>query len=116
MVNKMGLERREIYLRLWNNSEKTSIEDFNILLDTYDYPTIKNEIEKKLRKHSMNYREVYLLEQGCLSMLEKMVFGPKVNLERVREYLMSRFFLQKLELYRRFMMIDREQGRPILED
>ena len=25
MVNKMGLDRKEIYLRLWNNSDKSSI-------------------------------------------------------------------------------------------
>ena len=67
----MGLERKEIYLRLWNNSEKTSVEDFKILLDTLDYETIKIEIEKKLKHHSMNYREVLLIEQGCFAMLEK---------------------------------------------
>lgn len=41
MANKMGLQRKEIYLRLWNNSNKTTVEDFKLLLDTLDYDTIK---------------------------------------------------------------------------
>lgn len=61
MVNKMGLDRKEIYLRLWNNSDKSSIEDFTILLDTLDYATIKQEIENKLKKTSMSYRQVLLI-------------------------------------------------------
>lgn len=56
MVNKMGLEKKDIYLRLWNNSSKTEVEDFKLLLDTLDYDTIKIEIEKKLKKNSMSYR------------------------------------------------------------
>jgi len=57
----MGLSRKEIYLRLWNNSEKNSVEDFKILLDTFDYEIIKLEIEKKLKKNSMNFRQILLL-------------------------------------------------------
>jgi len=41
MANKMGLKRKDIYLRLWNNSNKSSVDDFNLLLDTLDYDTIK---------------------------------------------------------------------------
>ncbi len=41
MVKKMGLQRKDIYLRLWNNSQKTEVEDYKILLDTLDYDTIK---------------------------------------------------------------------------
>ena len=40
----MGLERKEIYLRLWSHSNKNSVEDFKLLLDTLDYDTIKAEI------------------------------------------------------------------------
>ena len=61
MAKKMGMDRKEIYLRLWNNSNKTTVEDFKFLLDTLDYETTKLEIEKKLKKTSMNYREVQLL-------------------------------------------------------
>jgi len=41
MANKMGLKRKDIYLGLWNNSNKSSVDDFNLLLDTLDYDTIK---------------------------------------------------------------------------
>jgi hypothetical protein len=61
MIKRMGLSRKEIYLRLWNNSEKNSVEDFKILLDTFDYEIIKLEIEKKLKKNSMNFRQILLL-------------------------------------------------------
>lgn len=76
MVKKMGLERKDIYLRLWNNSQKTEVEDYKILLDTLDYDTIKLEIEKKLKKASMSLRQMILLEQGCLAMLHESVYGP----------------------------------------
>jgi hypothetical protein len=45
------------------------------LLDTLDYDTIRSEIEKKLKKTSMSYRQVLLIEQGCLAMLAKTVFS-----------------------------------------
>jgi len=41
MAMKMGLTRKEIYLRLWNNSAKCDITDFQFLLDTMDYDTVK---------------------------------------------------------------------------
>ena len=44
MAKKMGMERKEIYLRLWNNSNKSDIEDYKLLLDTLDYDTIKEQI------------------------------------------------------------------------
>jgi hypothetical protein len=44
MAHKMGLQRKEIYLRLWNNSNKIKPEDYQYLLDTLDYDTIKLEI------------------------------------------------------------------------
>lgn len=44
MVKKMGLNRKDIYLRLWNNSEKKSVDDFKFLLDTLDYGVIKEQI------------------------------------------------------------------------
>lgn len=46
-------------------------------MDTNDYETVKTEIDKKLKKKSMSYREVFLIEQGCLSMLCINVFGDK---------------------------------------
>lgn len=62
-------------MRLWNNSGKKDLEDFKLLLDTLDYDTIRAEIEKKLKKNSMNYRQVLLIEQGCQAMLATNVFG-----------------------------------------
>lgn len=44
MAEKMGLERKNIYLRLWNNSGKSELEDYKLLLDTLDYDTIRQEI------------------------------------------------------------------------
>lgn len=41
MAKKMGMERKEIYLRLWNSSNKSDVEDFKLLLDTLDYEVIK---------------------------------------------------------------------------
>ena len=61
MAKKMGMQRKYIYLRLWQNSTKSTVEDFKLLLDTLDYDTIKAEIQKKLKKTSMNFREVLLL-------------------------------------------------------
>lgn len=56
MFKKMGFTTKDIYLRLWNNSSKNNIEDYKFLMDTKDYATIKSEIDKKLKKKSMNYR------------------------------------------------------------
>lgn len=73
---KIGLTRKQVYLKLWKRSSKSSLEDYKFLLDTMDYSTIKEEIEKKLRKASMSFNEVYKLEQGCFEMLREAVFSP----------------------------------------
>lgn len=96
MVKKMGLERKDIYLRLWNNSQKTEVEDYKILLDTLDYDTIKLEIEKKLKKASMSLRQMILLEQGCLAMLHESVYGPQTNKEDIKNYFISHLIIRKL--------------------
>jgi hypothetical protein len=59
MARKIGLTRTEIYLELWNKTNKHEIEEFQFLLGTLDYETIKKEIEKKMKKSSMLFREVY---------------------------------------------------------
>lgn len=41
MAFKIGLPRIQIFLQLWNKSNKKTVEDFKFLLDTYDYETIK---------------------------------------------------------------------------
>jgi hypothetical protein len=62
MAMKMGLTKKEIYLRLWNNSSKCDIVDYQFLLDTMDYNTIRAEIENKLKKKSMVLREIIKIE------------------------------------------------------
>ena len=47
---KMGLSGKDIYLQIWNRSNKNSLDDYQYLLATKDYKIIKNEIEKKLKK------------------------------------------------------------------
>ena len=100
MIKRMGLSRKEIYLRLWNNSEKNSVEDFKILLDTFDYEIIKLEIEKKLKKNSMNFRQILLLQQGCLSMLYENIRKPTATKEDLKNYFISHYLIRKLELYK----------------
>lgn len=41
MAFKIGLNRRQVYLELWNKSNKKEIQDYKFLLDTMDYETIK---------------------------------------------------------------------------
>ena len=72
---KMGMSRKEAYLWIWKESKKEDIEEFNLLLDTHDYPTIKNEISLKLKKKMMQLGEVHKMEQGCLGMLGKVLFA-----------------------------------------
>ena len=89
-----------MFLDLWNRSGKKEVEDYKFLLDTLDYDAIKREIEKKLKKSSMQFREVYKLEQTCIEMLEKEVFGTKCTEAALKNYIKSHFLLRKLELYR----------------
>ena len=56
MAEKMGFTTREIYLQLWSRSHQTRKEDFKILVATKDYNTIKEEIIRKLKKASMNFK------------------------------------------------------------
>jgi hypothetical protein len=58
----MGLTKKQIYLRLWNRSSKSDVADYQFLLDTMDYNTIRSEIEGKLKKNSMVLREVIKIE------------------------------------------------------
>lgn len=97
---KIGLSRRDVFLELWNKSGKTEVDDFNFLLDTLDYDTIKAEIEKKLKKSSMLFREVYKLEQSCIEMLQKDVFGTKCSEKSLKNYMTSHFLIRKLEFFR----------------
>jgi hypothetical protein len=116
MAKKMGLKRKDIYLRLWNNSNKTSVEDFKLLLDTLDYDTIKAEIEKKLKKSSMVYREVQLIEQGCNSLLHANVFKVTNTVDDIKNYLISDMLIRKLNLYKLIALEDKRSGRAITED
>lgn len=75
MAFKIGLSRKQVYLELWNKSNKKQISDYKFLLDTMDYDTIKDEIEKKLKKASMPFNEVYKIEQACFEMLRADLFS-----------------------------------------
>lgn len=44
----------------------------------------------------MNFREVLLLEQGCLSMLANNVFSTKNTKDDIRNYLISHLLIRKL--------------------
>lgn len=41
MALKMGLSEKEIYLEIWNRSNRSSLEDYQYILATRDYKTIK---------------------------------------------------------------------------
>lgn len=71
----MGLTVKEIYLELWNKSEKTTDEDYWLLLSTKNYETIQNEISRKLKKASMSFKEVKKIEDDCFEMLENTLFS-----------------------------------------
>jgi hypothetical protein len=40
--------------------------DFQLLLSTRSYKIIKTEVENKLRKTSMRYKELIKMEESCL--------------------------------------------------
>ncbi len=69
MARKMGLSEKQICLNLWEKTKKEDPEEIKFLLDTKDYETISKEIEKKLKKSSMKYKDVSKIEQACLNML-----------------------------------------------
>lgn len=57
-LRKMGLNDQQIYLEIWRRSTRSTVKDFQYILATRDYKTIKGEIEAKLKKQSMNFKEV----------------------------------------------------------
>lgn len=101
MAFKIGLSRKQIYLQLWNKSAKKDITDYKFLLDTMDYDTVKAEIEKKLKKASMSFNEVFKIEQACFEMLRADLFSNSNCGEKaIRDYLISHFLLRKLTYFR----------------
>jgi hypothetical protein len=70
MARKMGLNEKELYLELWNRSSKNSIEDYQFILATRNYKKIHMEIEKKLKKESMSFRELLKIEESCMIILK----------------------------------------------
>jgi hypothetical protein len=75
MARKIGLEEKDIYLEIWNRTAKSSVEDYKFLLATKDFKTIYNQIEKKLKKQSMSFRELFNIFQSCLDILSTSVYG-----------------------------------------
>jgi predicted regulator of amino acid metabolism with ACT domain len=58
VAEKMGLTKKEIFLELWNQSTKSTKEDFDILLETEDYHTIIAQIKNTLKKQSISFKEL----------------------------------------------------------
>lgn len=56
----------------------------------------------------MNYRQVLLIEQGCLAMLSKVVFGEKCNKEELKNYMVSHLLVRKLQFYRQIAEIEKQ--------
>ena len=94
---KFGLSRRDVFLSLWNKSRKNSLPAFRFLLDTMDYPTVRAEVEKKLKRLSMEFKEVYKIEAGCCELLAGFVFSEgNCQPDHLQQYISSHFLLKKL--------------------
>jgi hypothetical protein len=66
-----------------------------------EYDTIKEEIEKKLKKASMPFNEVFKIEQACFEMLRADLFSNSNCGEKaIKNYLISHFLLRKLTYFR----------------
>jgi hypothetical protein len=74
VLRKIGLSDQQIYLEIWRRSTRSTVKDFQYILATRDYKTIKGEIEAKLKKQSMSFKEVFKVEESCLNILK-----PKIN-------------------------------------
>ena len=62
----MGMNAKEIYIELWNRSDRNSDADFELLINTRDYDAIQTEIVKKLKKSSISFVKVHKIESDCL--------------------------------------------------
>ena len=49
-------------------------------------------------------------------MLQKVAFGPNPTVEHVKNYLISHIFLEKLELYHQFALLDKVRGKQVTQD
>ena len=95
---------------MWNRSGKISDSDFSLLINTFDYETIQTEVIKKLRKASMSFVKVYKNERECLIMLSKNCFSTNSTLKRLNNYVISHFWLKKLEFFRDLTMFERHES------
>ena len=73
VLRKIGLKDEEIYLEIWKRSNKESINDYQFLLSTRSYKLIKGEIESKMRKTSMRFKELIKIEESCLEILHSKI-------------------------------------------
>lgn len=64
----------------------------------------------------MVFREVQLIEQGCMVMLQQNVFSTSNTKEDIKNYLISHTLIRKLQLYKSFTLEDKSQGKTIMED
>jgi hypothetical protein len=79
---------------------KNTIEDYQYLLATKDYKTIKVEIEKKLKKESMVLRELIRIEESCHEINREWLNSLNCNEEHLRDFVSSHFLLKKLKIYK----------------
>ena len=90
------MNTKEIYMELWNRSEKKSDADFMLLLQTQDYESIQGEIVKKLKKASMGFLKIHKNERDCLDMLTTYAFTANCSFKGLNNYICSHFWLKKL--------------------
>lgn len=100
VLRKMGMGEREIYLQFWQKSSQSTLQDYQLLLATDHYPTIKQQIENKMRKQSMSFKEVYKVEEACLNLLQPRVLSEQCTEELLRDYLTCFLLMRKLKLYK----------------
>ncbi len=56
VAEKMGMTKCEVYLELWNQSTRNTMEDFKILMKTEDYKTIITQVKNTLKKECLSLK------------------------------------------------------------
>lgn len=90
--------------------------DYQFILATRDYKTIKAEIEKKLKKESMVLRELLRIEEGCIEINRQKIEGVDCCEEALQDFAASHFLMRKLKLYREINVVERMSSIVYSED
>lgn len=53
-----------------------------------------------MRKQSMSFKEVYKIEESCLTILRGKIEGDECSEEILKDYLTCSLFLRKLKLFK----------------